>query len=252
MPRLDDAEIDAGDDYEIRPNAVTRRILRGREEKREEMRALARHYQLTDEGKFNDEESQEKLSRAERDAQLAALHDFPPIPEIALRELERLIGAYGLPMEALSSDKAAFVFRRVVSDFHRMRTLYRDYALHARAIFTPEELNELMRVLGLRPYQLAELVDPARKNAVNGAIHRWARGQSVPSAAHSTSAAKINRLIEQHVRRPNKARVTGESPRPSGAAKRRRRSETLRDSLRVPLASASRERKEDDGEREEP
>jgi hypothetical protein len=233
-----------GEAPEIPVNPNERKLLEQRAADREWLRQVAAHFQMV-EGARPDSERKERLSRHRREAQWAALRDFPPIPEHSLRELERLIGTYGLPLMELSSTTAAFVVRRVMSDYHRIRQLRRDYT--TKALFTPEEMLALLRVLQLRPWQLADMIDPDNQHTVNAAIHRWLSGLHAPTGKSGGGHAfTVARLIEQHVRRPSRGRATPAEPAsaPSGAAKRRRKERELAEGLVIPLATSARPRKE--------
>jgi hypothetical protein len=226
---------------EVPVSPEVRRRIEKRAAVAQEIDQIARHLQLPG-GRMPEDERGERLSRHEREAVWRKLRDFPPIPEPYLHELERLIGMYGMPLMELSSDTAAFVVRRVVSDYHRVRVLRRDYT--AKALFTPDELLALLRTLRLRPWQLAEIVDPDRQHTVNAAVHRWLAGLHAPTGkVGSGYAFTVNRLIEQHVRRPSKGRPVPSGS--SGSAKRRRKERALVEGLFIPLASSARQRKEE-------
>jgi hypothetical protein len=230
-PGLDDT-----DDPQTLLSVRQRALLAQRAERAAEMHALASHLGLTASGTLPEDEQAENESREARERRFAALRDYPPIPEHALRELERIIGAYGMPLEALSSEKAGFVFRRVLSDYHHIRAIARDY--RRMGLFTADELRELLRVLGLGPWQLAQVIDPHHAHTINAAILRWLGGLHAPTGRGGSGPAfKINRLIEQHVRGPSK-RVTPPDA-PSGAAKRKHQARMQAEGLRIPLATSA-------------
>lgn len=164
-------------------------------QQRAEAEFLARHYQLDQRGRLPESEASFKLSVKARQNRSRLMRDYPPIPEGELERLEGIIKAYGMPMLRLSSDTAAFVMRRVMLDFHSLATLRR---VVRPPMFTPEELIALMQALDVRPFQLARLVDPKRYDAANAMIHRWLHGVNYPTGV---TAVRVNRMIEQHVRR---------------------------------------------------
>ena len=226
------------DDPQVLLSARQQHLLAERQRKVEEMQVLARHLGLTEAGALPEDEKAENESKAVTQARFDALRAFPPIPEHALRELERIIGAYGLPLQALSSDKAAFVFRRVLSDYHHIRAIARDY--QRAGLFTIEELRELLRVLGVGPWQLAQVIDPNKAHTINAAILRWLGGLHAPTGRNGLGPAyKINRLIEQHVRRKGKEGRVRPGWERSGATGRRLREQRLGEELTIPLASSA-------------
>lgn len=231
-----------GSEVPLRPSAMA--LIEAHRAKVDQARRMSEHFQMED-GHLPAGEQSVSRSAQSREAAYQALRDFPPIPPHVLRDLERILGTYGLPLMELSSDNAAFVVRRVMSDYHRVRMLHRDYT--KGALFTPEELLQLLRALKLRPWQLAQVVDPDRSHVVHAAIMRWLSGQHVPVGRSGTGpAVRVGRLIEQHVRRPSKGRATPAGT-PSGAARRRRRRQELGEGMTIPLASAA-SRKEESGD----
>lgn len=177
------------------------------ESARAEAEYLARHFQLDEKGRLDSSESGTKMSFAQREAKQERLTNFPVMPEGERERLEGLIKRYGLPLAALSSDTAAFVVRRVMLDWFKLNVLRRAIK---PGLFTQEELIELMRELQVQPSGLAEMVDPARKGPMINMIHRWLHGVNRPVGL---GAIRVNRLIEQHVRRKKSA---GGTPRGRG------------------------------------
>ena len=167
---------------------------------------MAKHFQLTEDGKLDPKESAQ-LTAKERAAKYKRLTDFPRIPPGELDRLERIIAQYGLPLAALSSDIAAFVLRRVLIEYHRLTTLHRRTN---KGLFTPEELLELLTVMQLKPWELADAlrggqVGTRDRHAINNLIQRWLHGVNKPNGI---TAIRVNSLIEQHVRK-TKARAGG-------------------------------------------
>ena len=211
---------------------------------------LARHFQLDAQGRLDSSESGEKLTKSQRDAKHKRLTDFPRIPEGELQRLEEIIKRYGLPLAALSSDTAAFVVRRVMLDYWRLSILRRRIR---PPMFTPEELVALLQEMNLQVAGLADLLTPDRKSGTNNMLWRWIHGVNAPSG---TVALRVNRLIEQHVRRKKRTdappsrvipgrRGAYTSTNPSTVARRQRkwrRSEIVTD---APTTRAA--RKEEDG-----
>jgi hypothetical protein len=220
-----------------------------RERNLAEAEFLARHFQLDERGALPEEEKSQNKGVGERQERVRRLTAYPPIPPGELQRLEGIIKSYGLPLSALSSDTAAFVVRRVMVDFHRLAVLRRTLA---KPMFTADELIELMRVLKVKPAQLAEMVAPGtgttRNNAM-GSIHRWMHGASRPT---SVLAIRLNRMIEQNVRRapsggaPLKREEAQLSQKPETvrrrAQKQRKRQE---DRIEAPLAYAVRKEEAD-------
>lgn len=163
-----------------------------------ESQFLANHFQLDAQGRLPEEEQAGNKGVKARSADRRRLTDFPVMPPGELQRLEGIIEKYGLPLTALSSRVASFVMRRVMFDYFKMSNLRRTTK---PPMFTPEELTELMRVLKVKPTQLADMVAPPKEGGRNnalGSIHRWMHGASTPT---SVLAIKINRMIEQNVRR---------------------------------------------------
>ena len=204
-----------------------------RERNRAEAEFLARHLQLDERGTLPEEEKSQNKGVAERQDRIRRLTNYPPIPPGELSRLEGIIKTYGLPLSALSSDTAAFVVRRVMVDFHRLSVLRRSLA---KGLFTPDELVELMRVLKVKPAQLAEMVSPGsgvtRNNAMNS-IHRWMHGASRPT---SVLGIRLNRMIEQNVRRV-----------PSGGAPLKREEAQLSQKPQTVRRRAQKQRKRQEG-----
>jgi hypothetical protein len=175
-----------------------------RDKARAEAEWLARHLQLDERGRLPGGEAKQNVGEYHRRREYKRLTDFPRIPQGELERLEGIIRRYGLPMSALSSEVAAFVLRRVMMDWYRLTTLRT--ALRP-ALFTPEELLALLTEMRLNPSQFAEIIWPANPNAARGNIYRWLHGVNHPSGL---VAVKVNRLIEQRVRR-----------RPSGGVPKR-------------------------------
>jgi hypothetical protein len=192
---------------------LARKTREAKARNRAEAEFLARHFQLTAQGALPESDRSTRQSVADREAKRQDLMDFPRIPDGELERLEGIIKRYGMPMTALSSDVAAFVVRRVMSDFFRLSILRRSIR---KPMFTPDELVELMREMRLKPAQLAEVLAPGSGISVNAAmnsIQRWMHGVSAPT---SVLGVKVNRMIEQRVRR-----------RPAGGAPMQRREEDL-------------------------
>ena len=219
-----------------------------RERRVAEAEWLAKHFQLDDKGRLPENEAAQDKGVKARETIRKKLTDFPRINDGELARLEGIIQRYGLPLAAMSSETASFVVRRVMMDFHRLSVLRR--ALK-EPLFTPDELIELMRVLQVKPTQLAEMVAPQNPNNARGSIFRWMHG-----AAHPTSVLglKINRLIEQHVRHPKRGGFPG--PRKEselvqdGDTARRRRSYRAKkqreaEGMFIPLAPSARKHKEE-------
>jgi hypothetical protein len=223
------------------------RLARTTKQKREEALVeaefLAHHFQLDDQGRLGETENSTKISHAARTAIRKRLSDFPRIPQYEADRLESIIAKYGLPLSALSSDTAAFILRRVMFDYHRLSVLRRRVR---KPLFTPEELIELMRVMNVKPFQLAHILEPVRFNAANGLIHRWIHGVNHPTGL---TAIKTNRLIEQQVRRkkaggfpaPRQEEALSDKP---ATVERRSRLRRAEKALNLPLASAARKQRE--------
>lgn len=176
-------------------SALARRWKREYESKVAEAEWLQRHFKLEDGGRLSRGEATHGLSKKRREEREDALTAFPRMPEHDLQELQRLIGAYGLPLARMDSDTAAFILRRVLLDYFKLTILRRSIR---KPMFTPDELIELMRVMRLKPAQLAQVIQPDNYNAAMGNISRWMHGASQPTGV---TAMKVNRLIEQQVRR---------------------------------------------------
>lgn len=209
---------------------------------------LAAHFQLDPDGKLPEDEQAGNKGVKARNAQKARLYDFPRIPDVELQRLEGIIEKYGLPLSAMSSRVAAYVLRRVMADYFKLSTLRRAIK---PPMFTPEELVELMRVLKVKPAQLAEMVapprDPDARNNSLGSIHRWMHGASTPT---SLLAIKINRLIEQNVRNtrtggfPGKFDGVARSNRPETVLRRERKYRERRrgkEEMVIPVSQSAKE-----------
>lgn len=209
-----------------------------REEALAEAAFLTKHFQLDDQGRLGENENHQRLSHSARAAMRRKLTDFPRIPQYEADRLEEMIRKWGLPLSALSSDTAAFVVRRVMFDYHRLAILRRRTR---KPMFTPDELIELMRVMNVKVFQLAHIIEPSRPNAANGMLHRWVHGVNLPTG---TTAIKVNRLIEQQVRRkkaggfPAPRKEDDLSAKPETVS-RRDRWRRARAPLDLPLASAA-------------
>jgi len=222
---------------------------------------LAAHFQLDPDGKLPEDEQAGNKGVKARNAQKARLYDFPRIPDGELQRLEGIIEKYGLPLSVMSSRIAAFVLRRVMADYFRLSTLRRAVR---PPMFTAEELVELMRVLQVKPAQLADMVSPPKdggRNNALGSIHRWMHGASTPT---SLLAIKINRLIEQNVRHtrtggfPGKFDGVARSTRPETVLRRERKYKERRrgkEEMVIPVSQSAKEaleRKADATESETP
>jgi hypothetical protein len=219
---------------------------------------LAAHFQLDAEGKLPEDEQAGNKGVKARNAQKAQLYDFPRIPDGELQRLEGIIEKYGLPLSVMSSRIAAFVLRRVMADYFRLSTLRRTIK---PPMFTAEELVELMRVLQLKPAQLADVVSPPKdggRNNALGSIHRWMHGASTPT---SLLAIKINRLIEQNVRRvgtggfPGKFEGVPRSNRPETVLRRERKyreRRVAREEMVIPVSQSAKDAMERKADAETP
>lgn len=220
-------------------STVARRAKLKRERQKAEAEWLARHFQL--EGtRYGAHENSTVLSLRQRMDRQEALVAFPRIPEHELQELQRLIGAYGLPIARLDSDTAAFILRRVLLDYFKLNILRR---ATKPPMFTPEELLALLRAMKLQPLELAHITSANNHNAGLGNIMRWLNGGTQPTGIH---AMRVNRLIEQHVRRS----PAGGNPSQQAKRPRSQNPETVKRAVRrakrrtvvdAPLASAARE-----------
>ena len=212
-----------------------------------ESQFLAAHFQLDPQGRLPEEEQAGNKGVRARAADHKRLTDFPVIPPGELQRLEGIIEKYGLPLTALSSRVAAFVMRRVMLDYFKMSNLRKTTK---PPMFTPEELVELMRVLQVKPTQLADMVAPPKEGGRNnalGSIHRWMHGASTPT---SLLAIKINRLIEQRVRRsmvggyPGKIEGVPHSDKPVTVERRERKYKERRrkkEEMVIPVSQSARE-----------
>lgn len=219
-------------------STVARRAKVKRERQKAEAEWLANHFQL--EGtRYGAHENSTNLTIRQRMDRQEALVAFPRIPDHELQELQRLIGAYGLPIARMDSDTAAFVLRRVLLDYFKLNILRR---ATKPPMFTPEELLALLRAMKLQPVELAHMTSPNNHNAGLGNIMRWLNGGTHPTGIH---AMKVNRMIEQHVRRKpsggnpsRQAKNRSENPETIKRAIRRARTRTTVD---APLASAAKQ-----------
>lgn len=233
-------------------STVARKAITKREAQRAEAEFLSRHFKLVN-GSLPPEEDSTKLGPDKRQARFEALNAFPRMPEADLQELQRIIGAYGLPLVRLDSDTAAFVMRRVMLDYFRLNILKR---AAQPGLFTPEELLELMHVANLTPTRLAEITHPLLPHNGLTNIQRWLNKASVPTGLH---AIRVNRLIDQHVRRRGKSRDQRREQRrgyqrgsikPETVARsaRQARADAKRGRIEAPLASAARKALESEGD----
>jgi hypothetical protein len=169
------------------------------------------------------------------------------MPAAVLESLEDILKRYGLPLERLSSETAAFVLRRVLLDYHYMPLLQRTYRA---PLFTPEELVELMRLLRVNPHQLADLLaphgSPQKKYGIYVMIQRWVAGINNPVGL---VAQRVSHMIAANVRRktapPANAQVE-DSSRLSRAPEtvrrredKRRQREAEQARVRAPLSRAA-------------
>jgi hypothetical protein len=226
-------------------STIAKKAITKRESARVEAEWLARHFQL--EGTSLGTESSTAMSSAKREAYRARLTAFPRMPEHELQELERIIGAYGLPVARLSSDTAAFVLRRIMMEYFKLNVLKRAIT---PGLFTKDELLELLHRRGWTTSDLAAITRADDPRAGLSNIARWLNGASNPVGIH---AMRVNRLIEQHVRKADQRRSGGnlgqrlkspsENPETVKRNARARKSRTLsRD--QVPTASAAVEAEE--------
>ena len=224
-------------------STVARKAVNKREAQRAEAEWLAHHFQLTGTSLGVDENSM-SLSTKKRQDRQDALTAFPRIPDHDLQELQRIIGAYGLPIAALDSDTAAFVLRRVMLDYFKLNILRRSIK---PGYFTPEELTELLHVMGITPAELGHITKAENPHGGLTNILRWLNGASMPHGLH---AMRVNRLIEQHVRRaPSGGNPGQQTRRPSTkpeTIQREARRKRAKNRLDVPLASAAKAQREND------
>ena len=226
------------------------RYVRGRRAYRlAQAKKMAAHFQLTPDGKVPESETSHTMGMVARDDRDDKLRDYPEMPLGELELLEDIIREYGLPLDRLHTDVAAFIFRRVMID-------YRTFALLQRArrppLFTPQELVELLRVLGLNQYQFSKLLTPGRTPqkaySTYVMLQRWVQGENVPVGI---MAQRVNALITQHVRRKGglttNARVTDESKLSQAPdtvrrrrGKRRQEEDERSGHVQAPLARAAR------------
>jgi hypothetical protein len=185
------------------------------------------------------------MSKAKRDAYQARLTAFPRMPDHDLQELQRIVGAYGLPIAQLDSDTAAFVLRRVMHEYFKLSILKR---ASKPGMFTPDELLELMHRRGWTPIELASITRADDPRAGLSNISRWLNKASMPQGIH---AMRVNRLIEQYVRKPDQRRTGGnlgqrrKNPTENPDSIRRREYDRARRKIdNVPTASAAREEQE--------
>jgi hypothetical protein len=160
---------------------------------------LARHFQLDAYGRLDSSETGVKMAQSDRKAKYERLTGFPVMPPGELARLVEIIATYGLPLASLPSDTAAFVVRRVMLEYWRLNVLRRKAAV---PLFTPDELIALLREMNMQVAGLSEMLDPHRKDATNNLLWRWLHGVNKPTG---TVALRVNRLIEQHVRRKRTA-----------------------------------------------
>lgn len=230
-----------------------KRAILAREQKQAEVEWLARHLQLDERGRLPEEEQAGNWSVSKRRAIYNRLTNFPRIPEGELQRLEGIIARYGLPLSVLSSDTAAFVVRRVMMDFHRLAGLRRGTR---KGMFTAEELLQLLEQLKVTPSEFGEMVWPQNPNAARGNTYRWLHGVSQPTGL---MAVKVNRMIEQQVRRKRTggfpARFEGEvkSDKPTTVERRERLNRARkRGVMHIPLAKSAQQREDDADATERP
>jgi hypothetical protein len=184
-------------------STVAKRAITKREAARVEAEWLAKHFQL--EGTSLGDESSSVMSTQKREAYKARLTSFPRIPDHDLQELQRIVATYGLPIATLDSDTAAFILRRVMLEYFKLNVLKRSTR---PGLFTTDELLELMHRQGWTISDLAEITKAEAPHAGLTNISRWLNGASVPTGIH---AMRVNRLIEQYVRKPDRPRGRGSS-----------------------------------------
>lgn len=171
-----------------------RRRRAEREALQAELRVLAARYGLTERGTLPEGEQVASISREKRDRIIAKLTGYPVIPDGELALLNDLLRHYGLPVERLDPDVAAFVIRRAQYEFKRFATLQRKPEV---PMFTPQELLELLKEMRLRQFALAKLLQPDNPEAAYNAIQRWLHDLNYP---RGVLAMRVNRLIDLHVR----------------------------------------------------
>lgn len=224
-------------------STIARKAITKREAQRAEAEWLARHFQL--EGTSLGDESSTRMSKSRRDAYQARLTAFPRMPDHDLQELQRIIAAYGLPITQLDSDTAAFLVRRVMHEYFKLNILKR---AAKPGMFTPDELLELMHRKGWTPSELGAITraDDPRAGLTN--ITRWLNKASMPQGIH---AMRVNRLIEQYVRKPDQRRTGGnlgqriKNPTDNPDSIRRREYDRARRKIdNVPTASAAKQAEE--------
>jgi hypothetical protein len=182
-------------------STVARKTITKREAQKAEAEWMARHFQL--EGTSLGLESSTKMSFKRREEYKAKLTAFPLMPDHDLQELQRIVGAYGLPLTRLDSDTAAFILRRVMMEYFRLGTLNR---ATKPGMFTADELMELMHRQEWTPSHLASITRADNPHAGLTNILRWMNGASTPTGIH---AMRVNRLIEIHVRKADQRRSGG-------------------------------------------
>jgi hypothetical protein len=231
------------------PRSITAigRYARGRRLARlAHAKKMAEHLRLTDQGRIPEAEYARNQGAHGRDDYDAKLRHYPEMPEAVLTTLVDILTRYGLPLEALPSDTAAFVLRRVLLDYRYMALLQRQ---DRPAMFTVDELIELMRVLGTNQHQLADLLaphgSPQDKYGIYVMIQRWVQGVNRP---WGLTAHRVNQLINQYVRRKrvttnasikDEAKLSHHPETERRRADKRRQAEAEQRRLNVPISRAA-------------
>jgi len=219
-------------------STLARRARVKREQQRAEAEWIAHHFQL-DGTKLGKGESTATLSLSGRKTRQDNLTAFPRMPDHELQELQRIIGAYGLPIAQLDSDTAAFILRRVMLDYYKLNILRR--ALKP-GMFTPDELLALLHAMKLNPAELGAISKPNDPHGGLTNVLRWLNEASRPQGIH---AVRVNRLIEQYVRKVpsggNRGQIAsrGRSEKPATVERAARRATKPRYVTDAPLASAA-------------
>lgn len=248
-----------GDYREAGNTVLAKRAKLERDKATAEAEWLAHHLQLDSRGRVPERWAWDgSMDRSNRGPQARkknydALTNYPRIPDGELERLEGIIQKYGLPLAALSSDVAAFVVRRVMVDFYRLASLRRQTR---KGLFTQDEFIALLKHLEMNPKQFAEYLGTANPNAARNSIYRWFHGISAPTGI---LAIKVNRLIEQQIRRKGvrtggnaeRFRGTHTSDNPITAERRARKERERRREaeMHIPLARSAQEREADATER---
>lgn len=212
-------------------SVLTKRAKTKLESQRAEAEWLANHFQLEG-ASLGRREATKHLSMSGRKNRITRLTAFPRMPDYELQEFQRLIGAYGLPIAQLDSDTAAFVVRRVMLDYFKLGILRRAIK---PPMFTSAELLELLHAMHLTPQELGRLTNPGNPSGGFANLTRWLNEASKPTGIH---AVRVNRLIEQHVRRAKKLPEGMARDNTEGRAIRRARAKPER-YVEAPQSSAS-------------